>query len=68
MEDSCKGDAVQRRFEIIKMILQENFLLICDTYSISPLREVKDLKNDGDLVNYYQRVMKIGEDSEKLIP
>ena len=50
------------------MILQENFLLTCDTYGISPLREGKDLKKDGDLVNYYQRVMKIREDSEKLIP
>ena len=33
----------------------------CPAYA--PLREGKDLKNDLDLVHYYQQVMKIREDS-----
>ena len=33
----------------------------------APLREGKDLKNDTDLVNYYQQVTKIREDNEKII-
>ena len=33
----------------------------------APLREGKDLKNDTDLVNYYQQVMKIREDNGKII-
>ena len=40
-------------------------ILWCPEFA--PLREGKDLQNDGDLVKYYQKVMKIREDNEKLI-
>ena len=38
-------------------------IIWCPAYA--PLREGKNLKNDADLVTYYQQVMKIREENEK---
>ena len=40
-------------------------IIWCPAYA--PLREGKNLKDDADLVHYYQQVMKIREDNEKTI-